>query len=203
MFYWLLKYAFGSLIRLIWVSKVDGLENVPKKGAAVIAANHSSYFDFLTTIAVLPRRIYYLAGEVFYKSWFWKPLLVLTGQIKVDRNSSDKSLAINAGNGILQSGNVLGIYPEGTRSRDGRMHKAYNGVAKFALNNKVDIVPLAIGGAFEIMSPADKWPRFGKKCSLTFLEPLRYEEIKNFSEEKIVQELLMPRIASQLGDKYE
>lgn len=203
MFYWFLRYSIGPLVRLIWVSKVDGLENIPSKGAVVIAANHSSYFDFLTTIAVLPRRIYYLAGEVFYKSWFWKPLLVLTGQIKVDRNSTDKSAAINAGNGILNSGNILGIYPEGTRSRDGKLHIAYNGVAKFALNNKCDIVPLAIEGAYEIMSSADKWPKFNKKCKLTFLKPLRYEEIKNYSAEKIVQEILMPEIASQLGAKYE
>lgn len=203
MFYWLLKYTIGPVVRLIWVSKVEGLENIPKNGSAIITANHTSYFDFLTLVAVSPRRIYFLAAEVFYKSWFWKPLMVLTGQIKVDRNSGDKTAVIVAGNGILQSGNILGIFPEGTRSRDGKMHKAYNGVAKFALNNKVDIVPLAIRGAFEIMSPADKWPKFKKKCELMFLEPLRYDEIKDFSEGKIVQELLMPGIATHLGEKYE
>lgn len=202
MFYWLLKYTCGPFIRLIWVSKVEGLDNIPKTGPVIIAANHSSYFDFLTLVAVCPRRVYFLAAEVFYRSWFWKPIMVLTGQIKVDRGSSDKSAVIAAGNTILHSGNILGVYPEGTRSRDGKMHKAYNGVAKFALNNKVDIVPLAIKGAFEIMSPTDKWPKLNKKCSLYFLEPLRYEDFKDFAEEKIVQELLMPRIAEKIGGIY-
>lgn len=203
MFYWLLKCTFGPIVKLIWVREIKGLENIPTKGPVIIAANHSSYFDFLTTIAVCPRRVYFLAAEKFYKSWFWKPLLVLTGQIKVERNNSDKSEVITAGNSILTRGKVLGIYPEGTRSRDGKMHKAYNGAAKFALENKCDIIPLAIEGTFEILSPADKRPKLGHKCSLTFLEPLKYESIKDFPAEKIVQEILMPRIADQLGINYE
>ena len=67
MIYWILKKIFGPFVKLIWIKKAEGLENVPKKGAFIIASNHSSYFDFISLIAVCPRRIYFLAGEVFFK----------------------------------------------------------------------------------------------------------------------------------------
>jgi len=93
MFYWILKTLFGPVVRLIWIKKVEGLENIPKKGAYVVAANHSSYLDFFTLAAIWPTRIYFLAGEVFFKKWWWYPLVKFTGQIKVDRDAKDKSIS--------------------------------------------------------------------------------------------------------------
>ncbi len=95
MIYWILKYTVGILIRIIWVKKVSGLKNIPKNGPLIICANHSSYFDFLTLIAVCPRRIYFLTGEVFFKKWQWRWLVKSTNQIKVDRKSKDKIESVN------------------------------------------------------------------------------------------------------------
>ena len=72
MFYWILKKIFGPFVRLIWIKKIKGLNNFPKTGPFIIAANHSSYFDFISLIAVCPRRVYFLAAEKFYKSKFLK-----------------------------------------------------------------------------------------------------------------------------------
>lgn len=67
MIYWILKNTFGWIIRLIWIKRVEGMENAPKKGAFILASNHSSYFDFISIISVCPRRVYFLAGEIFFK----------------------------------------------------------------------------------------------------------------------------------------
>jgi 1-acyl-sn-glycerol-3-phosphate acyltransferase len=81
MLYWILKTLFSPFFRVIWIKRVEGLQNIPKNGACIIASNHSSYFDFLSLIAVLPRRITFLAAEKFYKNIFWYPLVAGTGQI--------------------------------------------------------------------------------------------------------------------------
>jgi 1-acyl-sn-glycerol-3-phosphate acyltransferase len=187
-------------VRLIWVKRIEGLENIPSDGPIILAANHSSYFDFISTIAVCPRRITYLTAEVFYKSAFWRPLVVLTGQIKVERKEGDKSYIYAAARTVLSKGEIFGIYPEGTRSRDGKLHRAYSGVAKIAQENNVKILPVAISGAYEVMRPNDKLPRWKKSIVVTFLEPL--DIAKRDSPDEFVHEKLMPAIANKLGVEY-
>lgn len=171
MIYWILKYTVGTLIKIIWVKKVNGISNIPKKGSFIICANHSSYFDFFTLIAVCPRRIYFLAGEVFFKKWQWSWLVKSTGQIRVDRNSHDKSESINKAIEYLKMGRVIGIFPEGTRSSDGKLQKFYNGAARISIKSQLPILPVGIVGAFEIMSRFDKYPKF-KKCSINIGQEL-------------------------------
>ncbi len=174
--YWILKILFGWLVRLIWVEKVEGLENIPHKGAFIVAANHSSYFDFISLVAILPRRIYFLAAEKFYKSKFWYPFVAGTGQIKVDRENSDKKEVYQKVFSVLNKGDVLGIFPEGTRSPNGKIGKTFTGVAKFALEAKVPVVPVGIIGAYEVMSRHDKRPKFKKNIEIKIGEPIYFEE---------------------------
>lgn len=181
MIYWILKYTVGTLIKIIWVKKVNGISNIPKKGPFIICANHSSYFDFFTLIAVCPRRIYFLAGEVFFKKWQWSWLVKSTGQIRVDRNSHDKSESINKAIEYLKMSRVIGIFPEGTRSSDGKLQKFYNGAARISIKSHVPILPVGIVGAFEIMSRFDKYPKF-KKCSINIGENIK---INDNDEEKL------------------
>jgi 1-acyl-sn-glycerol-3-phosphate acyltransferase len=168
MAYLIIKKIFSPIIKLIWVSKVEGLEHIPKKGSVIIAANHCSYFDFLCLVAVSPRPIYFLAAEKFFASKFWRPLMLATGQIMVDRKSNNKDAVIEAAKGVLDFGAILGIFPEGTRSRTGKIQKAYSGVAKIAIENKVNVIPAGIIGAFDVMSPHDKLPKFKKIVSIKF-----------------------------------
>jgi len=168
MIFWIIKNTLGFLIKLIWLNKVEGLENIPKEKGFIIAANHSSYFDFLMLSAVCPQRIYFLAGEVFFKKWQWKWLVKLTKQIKVDRNSKDKSESMREAIKYLKEGKIIGIFPEGTRSKDGEIHSFYNGAVKIAIKSEVSILPVGINGAYEIMSRFDKFPKFNKKCNINF-----------------------------------
>lgn len=190
MIYWILKYTLGTLIKFIWVKRVNGIENIPKKGAFIICANHSSYFDFLTLIAVCPRRIYFLAGEVFFEKWQWKWLVQSTKQIKVDRRSKDKSESVNKVIKYLEKGLIVGIFPEGTRSRDGEIGKFYDGAARIAKIVDVPILPVGIIGSFEIMSRYDKYPKFNKKCILNFGQLI----ITNSDLKPSINELLITNI---------
>jgi len=174
--YWILKKLFGWIVRLIWVKKAEGLENMPKNGAFIIAANHCSYFDFISLIAVCSRRVYFLAGEVFFKKWWWYWLVKSTSQIRVDRDSKDKTEVKQKAIDVLKQGKALGIFPEGTRSSDGKMGKTFTGVAKFALETKVPVVPAGITGTYEIMSRHDKKPKFKKNIVINIGKPMYFEE---------------------------
>jgi len=162
MFYKLLQFFLSPLIRFFWVGNVNNIKNIPFNGSAILAANHSSYLDFFILSSILKRRIYFLAGEVFFKSKLWKPLMLLTGQIKVDRYGGDKKLVYDQVEKVLINNNLLGIFPEGTRSRDGKLQKGYNGAVKFAYKYKVPIIPIGIIGTFDAWPPNRKFPKLIK-----------------------------------------
>ena len=179
MIFKLIKISIGNLIKLIWLGKVRGLENIPKKGGCIICANHSSYFDFLMLGAICPRRIYFLAGEVFFKKWQWRWLVKLTRQIRVDRNNKDKSESVKEVVKFLEEGKVVGIFPEGTRSVDGEIHNFYNGAVRIALKTRFPIIPVGIKGTYKIMSRFDKFPKFDRKCDIEFGELINYDVKKD------------------------
>jgi 1-acyl-sn-glycerol-3-phosphate acyltransferase len=175
MLYWILKKILGPFVRLIWIKKVEGLENIPKTGSFIIASNHSSYFDFISLMAVCPHRVYFLVAEKFFKSKFWYPLVAGTNQIEVDRKNTDKKEVYQKVFSLLKMNSVLGIFPEGTRSPDGKIGKTFTGVAKFALGAKVPVVPIGITGTYEIMSRHDKWPKIKKIIEINIGKPIYFK----------------------------
>jgi 1-acyl-sn-glycerol-3-phosphate acyltransferase len=198
--YSLLKFLISPLVKLIWIKRVNGLENIPRKGPIIIAANHSSYFDFICFIAVCPRKIYYLAAEKFYKSRFWRPLVRLTGQIKVERQTGDKTEAIEKANSILERGDILGIYPEGTRSADGEIHKPFIGVARFALKNKVSVVPVGIKGTFEVLPRQKSLPKFKKIVEINIGKSMDFSQYFGQEENKEVLNKITNEIMAEIAD---
>jgi 1-acyl-sn-glycerol-3-phosphate acyltransferase len=198
MFYWVLKIVFGPLFKLIWIKKVEGLENIPKKGNYIIAANHSSYFDFFSLVSVWPKRIYFLAGEIFFKKWWWYPLVKLTGQIKVDRDSGDKTEAKEKALLFLKQGKIMGIFPEGTRSSDGNIGKSFTGVASFCLNGKVPVIPVGIKGTYQVMSRHDKRPKLKKIIAIKIGKPMYFEEYYNSSDDKNVLREITDKIINEI-----
>jgi 1-acyl-sn-glycerol-3-phosphate acyltransferase len=203
MLYWILKILFGPLIKLFWVKKVVGIENLPKKGAFIIAANHSSYFDFFSIIATLPRRVSFLAAEKFFTNKFWYPLVAWTGQIKVDRKNPDKQEVFKKVFDVLGKGQGLGIFPEGTRSADGKIGKTYTGVAKFALEAKAPVVPVGIIGAYEIMSRHQKRPKLNKNIIVNVGKPMYFSEYYGKSTDEQVLRLVTDKIMSQIHELIE
>ncbi len=204
--YSFLKKILSPIIRWFWIHSVEGLENIPEKGACIVASNHESYFDFICFVAASPRKVHYLAAEKFFTNMLWRPLMKITGQIHVDRISKNKNHVHNLVFSALKQERMIGIFPEGTRSRDGKMLPAFTGVAQYALKTKVPVIPVGMSGTREIMAPYHKFPRFGKKAKIKIGKPMHFHEYYDKEhDEKLFREItdqIMLKIAELAGKEY-
>ncbi|CAL9320970.1 lysophospholipid acyltransferase family protein [Streptomyces sp. SudanB182_2057] len=192
MFYYVLKYVLlGPLLRLVFRPRIEGLEQVPASGAAIIAGNHLSFADHFLMPAVLRRRITFLAKAEYFTGPGLKGRLTAfffrgAGQIPVDRSGKEAGqAALREGLGVLRRGELLGIYPEGTRSHDGRLYKGKVGVAVLALTAGVPVVPCAMIGTFEAQPPGRVVPRV-RPVTIRFGEPLDFSRYAGMEREKAV-----------------
>ncbi|MEU8352360.1 lysophospholipid acyltransferase family protein [Streptomyces sp. NPDC048845] len=192
MFYQLLKYVLlGPLLRLLFRPRIEGLEHVPEEGAAIVAGNHLSFSDHFLMPAILPRRITFLAKQEYFTGPGLKGRLTAAffravGQIPVDRSNREAGgAAIAEGLKVLARDELLGIYPEGTRSHDGRLYKGRVGVAVMALRAEVPVVPCAMVGTFEIQPPGRRLPRPGR-VTIRFGEPLDFSRYAGMDGERAV-----------------
>lgn len=165
--YWLLKHVLlGPWLRWIFKPEVEGVENVPAEGPAILASNHLSYTDWLFMPLVISRRVTFVAKADYFvgggiKGEFQKWFFSNTGQVPIDRSSGDAAAgALNTGLQILARGELFGIFPEGTRSHDGRLYKGKTGVARMALAAQVPVIPVAVIGTDEIAPPGKVFGRF-------------------------------------------
>ncbi len=151
MLYWLLKSVLlGPVVKLVFRPWVEGEENIPEDGAAIFASNHLSFSDSIFLPLVVPRRMTFPAKMEYFtgtgvKGWLTKHFFRGMGQIPIDRSGGDASMAaLRSGMRVLQSGELFGIYPEGTRSPDGKLYKGKTGVARMALEAGVPVIPVAM-----------------------------------------------------------
>ncbi|MEU5179626.1 lysophospholipid acyltransferase family protein [Streptomyces longwoodensis] len=212
MFYYLLKYVvLGPLLRLLFRPRIEGLEHVPETGAAIVAGNHLSFSDHFLMPAVLKRRITFLAKAEYFTGPGVKGRLTAAffrsaGQIPVDRSGKEAGqAAIREGLGVLGKGELLGIYPEGTRSHDGRLYKGKVGVAVMALRAGVPVVPCAMIGTFEAQPPGRVVPHL-RPVAIRFGEPLDFSRYAGMENEKAilraVTDEIMYAILSLSGQEY-
>lgn len=174
--YSFLRRSLKPLIKAIWIKQVTGLHNIPKKGAAIVALNHQSFFDFITFSVVSPRNAHFLAAEKFFRNIFTKVVMVLTGQIKVDRTDADKGSVHSAVREHMKKGHLIAIFPEGTRSHlEFEMLRAYTGIAKYALEHHVPIIPVGIRGAYEVHSKESKKLNYTKSIEIHIGEPIHFD----------------------------
>lgn len=199
------KLIAAPFVRTFYMKRVAGLEGLPA-GRFIVAANHVSFLDFLSMVACTPRKLTFLAAEKFYSSALWKPVMEYSGQIKVERASENQSHVIRTGLKVLKHGGVLCIFPEGTRSRDGQIGRTHTGVAMFALRTGVPVVPLGIRGAYDVLPPHEKWPRFRKIIELHYGRPMDLSEYGNgASNNAVLREVtnrIMTEVALLAGKEY-
>ena len=153
MWYWLFKYIFmGPLLSLLGRPKVEGLEHVPQSGPVILASNHLAVADSFYLPLVVSRRITFLAKAEYFtgtglKGWFTRWFYTVAGQVPIDRTDADSAQsALTTAERILGEGKLLGMYPEGTRSPDGRLFKGKTGLARVALTSGVPVIPVAMIG---------------------------------------------------------
>jgi 1-acyl-sn-glycerol-3-phosphate acyltransferase len=158
------------LMNMIWVRKVYGTENIPKTGPVILAANHSSFLDFLIIPSILKRRVRIVAAKELTKrpmiGWYARN----DGCILVDRNNPGTQYYKDSVN-TLNNNTVLLVFPEGTRSEDGSLHMWKRGFVKLAIHAHAPIVPVAIKGTYENL-PKNGKIRFNKTCKVKFGKPV-------------------------------
>ncbi len=178
MVYWLLKGILKPLMRAIYKIEVTGLENVPKKGSAIIAANHLSFLDsFFIPLVIKRRKMTYLAKADYFKSWKTSWFFKSVGQISCEREGGKKSQqSLEIALEVLDEGKLLGIYPEGTRSPDGRLHRGRTGVARLALQAGAPVIPAGLIGTDLVQPKNKRFPRLtGRiKVQVNFGPPLDF-----------------------------
>ncbi|WP_310727649.1 lysophospholipid acyltransferase family protein [Streptomyces sp. N2A] len=212
MFYQVLKYVLlGPLLRLVFRPRVEGLEHVPEEGAAIIAGNHLSFADHFVMPAIVPRRVTFLAKSEYFTGPGLKGRLTAAffrgvGQIPVDRSGGRASrAAIASGLAVLHKGRLLGIYPEGTRSHDGRLYKGRTGVAAMALQAGVPVIPCAVIGTFEAQPTGRRLPR-AMRITIRFGAPLDFSRYAGLADERTalraVTDRIMYAILSLSGQEY-
>ena len=185
--YWLLKNVLlGPAVNRMFKPVVEGAEHVPRQGAAILASNHLSFADWVFMPMVLDRRVTFVAKSDYFtgagvRGWAQKRFFAGTGQVPIDRTGGRASEgALRAGLKVLQRGELFGIYPEGTRSHDGRLYKGRTGVAWLALVAKVPVIPSAVIGT-DVIAPPGKILTKVISPTIRFGQPLdfsRYEAVR-------------------------
>ncbi|GAA0582792.1 lysophospholipid acyltransferase family protein [Streptomyces crystallinus] len=212
MLYYVLKYAvLGPLLRLLFRPRIEGLEHIPDEGPAIVAGNHLSFSDHFLMPVMLKRRITFLAKQEYFtgpgvKGRLTAAFFRAVGQIPVDRSGKEAGqAAIREGLGVLSRNELLGIYPEGTRSHDGRLYKGKVGVAVMALRARVPVIPCAMVGTFEIQPPGQVVPKI-RRVTIRFGEPLDFSRYAGMENEKAVlraaTDELMYKILELSGQEY-
>ncbi len=210
--YWLMKYVLvGPWLRLLFRPWVQGLENIPEDGPAILASNHLSFSDSVFLPLMVDRHITFLAKSDYFTgrgikgrltAWFFSAV----GQVPVDRTGGRASeAAITTGLRVLGEGSLLGIYPEGTRSPDGRLYRGKTGVARMALESQVPVIPVAMINTREVQPPGKLIPRLGR-IGIRIGTPLDFSRYEGMEGDRFVlrsvTDELMYELMELAGQEY-
>jgi 1-acyl-sn-glycerol-3-phosphate acyltransferase len=210
--YWVLKNVLiGPPVKRIFRPNVIGAENIPADGPAIIASNHLSYADWIFMPLVLRRRVTFVAKSDYFtgagiKGRFQRGFFKGTGQVPIDRSGGSASEgAMRAGMKVLERGELFGIYPEGTRSHDGRLYKGRTGVARLALEAKVPVIPCGVIGTDKV-APPGKIVASVTPPTIKFGEPLDFSRYEGMESDRLilraVTDEIMYKIMELSGQEY-
>lgn len=212
MWYWIFKYVLvGPFLWLLGKPEIKGLEKLPNKGPIILASNHLAVMDSFYLPLMFKRRVTFLAKSEYFttpgikgalQKWFYTAV----GQIPIDRTNADAAgAALQAGEKVLSENKVLGLYPEGTRSIDGRIYKGKTGVARIALSTQVPVFPVVMEGTNKINPPGKKLLRPGK-VKITIGDPLDLSRYEGMAGDRFVERAVTDEIMFDLmkisGQEY-
>lgn len=191
-FYWFLKLlALGPMLRIVFRPKVEGIKNVPKSGATILASNHLSYVDWLFVPLTVSRKVSYVAKSEYFttpgfKGWLQKMFFTGAGQIPIDRSGANAAEgALLSGKRVLEKGDIFGIYPEGTRSPDGRLYRGRTGVARIAIESGAPVIPVGVIGTNVIVPPD---ALFGKvvRPTIRYGKPMDFSRYQGMENDRFI-----------------
>ncbi|OBK18551.1 lysophospholipid acyltransferase family protein [Mycobacterium asiaticum] len=212
MWYYLFKYILlGPLLSLLGRPKIEGLHHVPSSGPAILASNHLAVMDSFFLPLVVRRRITFLAKSEYFtgtglKGWFNRWFYTAVGQVPIDRSDSEAAqAALETAKVVLRQGKLLGMYPEGTRSPDGRLYKGKTGLARLALQTGVPVIPVAMIGTNVVNPPGSSMLRFGR-VTVRFGEPMDFSRFDGLSGNHFIERAVIDEVMYELmglsGQEY-
>ena len=170
------RTTLAPVARRLWSIDISGLDRLPESGPAILCPNHVSFLDSAFLMLVVQRNISFVGKAEYMDSWKTKILFPMMGMIPIDRSGGEKSqAALDAAEGVLTRGELFGMFPEGTRSRDGCLYKGRTGAARLATKIGCPIFPVGIVGTDDIQPPDAKVPKLFRSCSITIGRPVRPE----------------------------
>ncbi len=212
MFYWFMKNLIaGPLLKSTFRPWVTGSHNIPKTGAVILASNHLSFIDSVFLPLVIDRNVAFLAKSEYFtgkglKGWATKMFFKATGMLPIDRSGGKASEAsLNTGLKRLATGDVLGIYPEGTRSPDGKMYRGRTGVARMILEGHVPVVPVAMIDTEKVMPIGTRIPKV-RRMGVIIGEPLDFSRFEGLEGDRFILRSITDEIMYELqklsGQEY-
>jgi len=208
MLYWVLKAVLSPIFLVVWRVKVEGRENIPTSGPVILAPNHVTFLDSMFLPLVVPRRVTFVAKAEYFDSWKTAWFFRAVGQIPMRREGGSASeRALAAARDVLDGGGVLGIYPEGTRSPDGRLYRGHTGVARLALGCRAPVIPVGLCGTAEVQRPGSNLPRPFKTVVIRFGAPLSLSRFSGSSDSdpmalRALTDELMFEMRALTGQEY-
>lgn len=194
-------------VKRLWRFSLEGFDQIPETGPAILCANHISFLDSVFLLTYSPRNMSVVGKSEYMDSFKTRWLFTKIGMIPLDRTGGENaSSAMLAVEGVLSRGELFGIFPEGTRSRDGRLYKGRTGVARLALKFGCPVYPVGITGTSEIMAPDTVMPKFGKRCKIVVGAPIDTKKyLSRAQEPEVLRELtdeIMLRIQALTKQEY-
>ncbi|WP_141888043.1 lysophospholipid acyltransferase family protein [Leucobacter komagatae] len=192
MLYWIFKHLIvGPFLKAVYRPWVEGAENIPATGPVILVGNHLSVIDSFFLPIMIERRVYFLAKSEYFsgkglKGWLVKTFMLGVGQLPIDRSGGKASEAsLNTALNVLDRGDVLGIYPEGTRSPDARLYRGRTGVARMVLESGVPVVPVVMIDTEKAMPIGAKFPKI-RRIGTVIGQPLDFSRFEGMSADRFV-----------------
>jgi 1-acyl-sn-glycerol-3-phosphate acyltransferase len=200
--YWVLKVLLTPLLRLVFTVRSEGTQHVPASGPVILASNHRSFSDSVFLPLVVNRRVTFVAKAEYFESWKTAWFFRALGMIPLKRGDGPASeRALAAAREVLQRDGILGIYPEGTRSPDGRLYKGHTGAARLAQHCHAPVVPVAQLGTADVQPIGAVWPRLFRPVEVKMGKPLRFEGGREGSGVREFTDEVMAAIAALSGQE--
>jgi 1-acyl-sn-glycerol-3-phosphate acyltransferase len=195
------RRVLRPVVTRLWDIELSGYDRLPAEGPAILCPNHISFLDSAFLTFTVPRNISFVGKAEYMDSWKTKFLFPAMGMIPIDRSGGDKSAsALDAAKRVLERGELFGIYPEGTRSRDGKLHKGRTGAARLAMAIGCPIFPVGIVGTDAIQPPDAKLPKVRKSCSISIGRPVKPERYANRGAEHLAWRSMMDEVMYEIRE---
>lgn len=203
--YWLMKFVFiGPFVHAVYRPWIVGDENIPESGPVLFASNHLSFVDSIFLPLMLDRHIVFLAKSEYFtgrgvKGWFSRMFFTGVGQVPIDRSGGKASeAALEAGGAVLAAGHQLGIYPEGTRSPDGRLYRGRTGIARLLLESGSTVIPVAMIDTDKVLREGSLLPKL-RKVGVVVGEPLDFSRFAGMEGDRFVLRAITDEIMHELS----